>query len=221
MRPEQANIVSFTQNWHDAAKTQWDYKVTPFFNYIHDYIGVNYISAITGMSSDGGNYLQFANHDAMLYGVDLAGSQILVAQSTAGTFKLTETGSWQRGYTINDGNSLYHMMPINMALSLTQNLGHWTNVVEVKAIASKSEANALMKERYTPGSGIVNLRTSYEWSSVRLDAGIDNVLNQQYYSPLGGVDLADWGANGSSSTSHPHALASPGRSFNAGVTVKF
>ena len=219
LRPEQANIISFTQDWHDSTKTQWDYKVTPYYNYIHDYIGVNYISAITGMSTDGGNYLQFANHDAMVYGVDLAGSQTLVANSSAGTFKLSETGSLQHGYTINDGNSLYHMMPVNMALSLTQNWGHWTNVVEVKAIAGKSEANALMKERYTPGSGVVNLRTAYEWSNLRLDAGIDNLLNQQYYSPLGGVDLADWKANGSNGT--PSALASPGRSYNAGVTVKF
>ena len=215
LRPEQANIISFTQDWHDEARKSWDYKVTPFYNYIHNYIGVDYISA----DSYVGNDLQFANHDAMLYGLDLSGSQTVVSNSSAGTFKFSETGSWQRGYTINNGDSLYHMMPLNMALSLTQILGHWSNVVEVNAVASKSQTNALMLERYTPGYGIVNLRTTYEWSNLRLDAGIDNVLNQQYYSPLGGVDLADWGANGSNGK--PSALASPGRSYNAGVTVKF
>jgi iron complex outermembrane receptor protein len=110
---------------------------------------------------------------------------------------------------------------LSLAVTLTHTLGPWSSAIEAKATASKSQADPLRHEPFTPGYAVLNLRTSYDWRNLRLDAGIDNLLNQQYYSPLGGIDLADWRANGSSATTPPTPLAAPGRSFNAGVTVKF
>ena len=218
LKPEEANIISTTAGWHDSANQDWNVKVTPYYNYIRNYIGVNYVSS-NSSNTPNTNILQFANHDAMTYGADLSGAKTVVSNDQVGVVKLTGTSSFQRGFTVNNGNSLYHMMPLNMNVALNQKLGNWTNILEVKASAGKSEADPLRYEPYTPGYAVVNLRTAYEWRNLRLDAGIDNLLNQQYYSPLGGIDLADWDAKGM--TGSPGLLASPGRSYNAGVTVKF
>lgn len=211
LKPEQANIISATAGWHDDANTDWNVKITPYYNYIRNYIGVN------ATSTQG--VLQFANHDAMIYGADFSGSKTLLSNTPIGQVRLTGTSSLQRGFTVNNGYSLYHMMPLNLNAALSQKLGGWSNVLEVKAVSSKTAVDPLRDEPVTPGFAVVNWRTAYEWQNLRLDAGIDNLLNHQYYSPLAGVDLADWEANGSNGSATP--LASPGRSFNAGVTVKF
>ncbi len=219
LRPEQANIFSSTIRLHDNAKQDWDVKLTPYYNYIRDYIGVDYRGS-NAMMAKGASLLQFANHDAMTYGLELTGAKALLKDDTVGQVDVTGTGSLQRGYEINNGNSLYHMMPLGFSLAVKHQLGGWSNVVEVKATSSKSEADPLRHEPFTPGFAVINFRTAYDWRNIRLDAGIDNLLNQQYYSPLGGVDLADWKAN--HNTNVPLIpLASPGRSYNAGVTVKF
>ena len=36
---------------------------------------------------------------------------------------------------------------------------------------------------------LFNLRSSYEWKSIRVDFGIENLVNTLYYLPLGGAYL--------------------------------
>jgi len=67
----------------------------------------------------------------------------------------------------------------------------------------------------TLGYGLLNLRSSYEWKTVRLDIGIENALDQFYASPLGGAYYGQRGATWG--TPVPGA----GRSIYAGLTVKF
>jgi iron complex outermembrane receptor protein len=221
LKPEQANIFSLTTGWHDSAKKDWNVKVTPFYNYIRNYIGVDYLGSNGMMGPKGSSLLKFANHDAMTYGLELTAEKSLLDESDFGHIGIAGTSGLQRGYTINDGNSLYHLMPLTLSVTLNHQLGGWSNALEVKATSSKSEADPLRHEPFTPGFAVVNFRTAYEWRNLRLDGGIDNLLNQQYYSPLGGMDLADWKVAGGSSSVTPRPLAAPGRSYNAGVTVKF
>ena len=117
------------------------------------------------------------------------------------------------------GDALYHMMPLNGKLALEHSLGGWTSAVEAQLVNSKSEADPSRQEPFTPGYTLINLRTGYQWQSVRIDVGIDNLFNKQYYPPLGGINLADYIASGYAGT--PMALAGPGRSFMTGLTVKF
>ena len=221
LKPEQANIFSLTTGWHDSAKKDWSVKLTPFYNYIRNYIGVNYLGSNGMMGPAGSSLLKFANHDAMTYGLEIATEKALVDSSDIGHVGIAGTSGLQRGYTINDGNSLYHLMPLTLSVALNHQLGGWSNALEVKATSSKSQSDPLRHEPFTPGFAVVNFRTAYEWRNLRLDGGIDNLLNQQYYSPLGGMDLADWKVAGGSSSVTPRPLAAPGRSYNAGVTVKF
>ena len=84
-------------------------------------------------------------------------------------------------------------------------------------VDAKSDVSQVRDEVQTPGYALVNLRSSYQVGQIRFDAGIENLFNQQYYSPLGGAYLADrasgrpWGDE----------VAGMGRTIYAGVTVKF
>jgi iron complex outermembrane receptor protein len=72
----------------------------------------------------------------------------------------------------------------------------------------------------------VNARTGYEWKMLRLDVGLDNVLDKQYYQPLGGSYLGD--RYGMNPTTTPDVtppwgrnVAGMGRSAFVGLTVKY
>ena len=167
LKPETANTFSTTAGWHDAAKKDWDVKVTPYYTYVQNYIGVDRITsfnghALTGMS---GNYsvLQFNNHDAQLFGTDLSGKKALVRDEAYGNFDVKGTIGWVRGMQINTGENLYHMMPVNGGLSLEHSLGGWKNAVDVQAVASKGLVDTTRNEPITPGYALVNLRSAYGW----------------------------------------------------------
>jgi iron complex outermembrane recepter protein len=77
-------------------------------------------------------------------------------------------------------------------------------------------------ELQTPGYALVNMRTSYEWGNIRLDGGIENLFDKQYYSPLGGVYMGDTATKTNAANGLPLSpLAGTGRNFYAGLTVKF
>ena len=221
LRPEAAHTVSASAELHDQARKEWDVKLTPYFTYVRDYINVDLVGRDTYPSGNGqGNILRFANHDAELYGADLSGHANLAKTDEYGAFGFGGVAGWVRGFQINNGASLYHMMPLNTKLSLDHKLGGWSSAVELQLVADKSEADPLRKEPFTPGYGLVNLRTAYDWRDVRFDLGIDNVFDHSYALPEGGADLGDWWNHGPSNRPYG-AVPGMGRSYNAGVTVKF
>jgi iron complex outermembrane receptor protein len=67
---------------------------------------------------------------------------------------------------------------------------------------------------------LLNLRSSYSWKHMRVDAGIDNVLDKNYALPLGGTYIGE---------RHPvsgqyiagTAVPGMGRSFNVGLTLTY
>ena len=147
----------------------------------------------------------------------MSGKANIWDNSAYGRGDLKGSLGWMHGQTIS-GDSLYHMMPLNGKLALEHTLGGWTSAIEAQLVNAKSEADPLRQEPFTPGYTLINLRTGYQWGSVRFDVGIDNLLNKQYYLPLGGVDFSD---TPHTSPGAMGALPGPGRSYNAAVTVKF
>ena len=207
--PEVAHTASFTAGWSGARKT-WEFKATPYYTYVEDYIGVRKIG--DSMMMPDVAYLQFANHDAELYGINLSGSLLLADSSQFGRFALTGVAGYVHGENADTGVSLYHMMPWNGRLALTHTLSGWTNSIEVYAVAGKHNVDTVRNEMETGGYALLNLATSYEWENMRLDLGIKNVLDTYFEDPLAGH----------------YYFASPrdnepgeGRSFNAGLTLKF
>ena len=207
--PEVAHTASFTAGWSGARKS-WEFKATPYYTYVEDYIGVRKIG--DSMMMPDVVYLQFANHDAELYGINLSGSLLLADSSQFGRFALTGVAGYVHGENADTGVSLYHMMPWNGRLAITHTLGGWTNSIEVYAVAGKHNVDTARNEMETDGYALLNLATSYEWDNVRVDLGIKNVLDTYFEDPLAGH----------------YYFASPrdnvpgeGRSFNAGLTLKF
>jgi iron complex outermembrane recepter protein len=218
LKPEIANTLSATADWHDRLRELWDVNATPYYTRVQDYIGVNLLGSTT-FGATTFNQLQFANHDAELYGLDMSGKFQIWKSSSYGQGELKGILGYVRGKTLDNGNSLYHLMPLSTRWSLEQQLSAWTNALELQLVARKTEVDPLREEPQTPGYALVNLRTSYEWRNLRFDAGITNMCNRFYFLPLGGVNYDNFLATGATGKIGP--LAGAGRSINAGVTYRF
>lgn len=218
LKPEIANTLSATADWHDADRQQWGLQATAYTTYIQDYIDAVPCAAV-GKScparTDGFVNLSFANQSARLYGLDVSGYQQLVKASDYGSFTATAMVSYVQGKNTTTDDHLYNIMPLNAKLALVQRVGRWTNTVEAQLVDAKKDVSQVRNEVKTAGYGLLNLRSSYEWASARLDVGIDNALDKFYASPLGGAYVGERGSV------YGIAVPGAGRSINVGVTVKF
>lgn len=210
--PERAHTVSLTMGWHTPDKA-WNLKVTPYYTYVQDYIGVRKIG-----DQMGGQFvnLQFDNHDAELYGVNISGAMPLIRQSDYGSFTLTGTAAYVHGENVDNDVPLYQLMPFNSRLSLLHKFGGWTSAVELDLVAGKHNVDTVRKEMKTSAYALVNLRTSYEWERWRFDLAVENVFDKYYENPLGGINMEE-AIRGLPKDN----VAGYGRSFNVGATLKF
>lgn len=226
LRPEVAHTLSATGDWHDSKKEEWNLRATAYYTHVQDYIdarrcdfgqcgGATNLSATTGFVN-----LQYVNQIARLYGVDLSGKTQLVSNAY-GDFSATGLMNYVRGENKSTGGNLYNIMPLNIKLSVTQEMNEWTNTAEIQLVSAKTLTSQVRNEMKTAGYGLLNLRTSYEWEGARLDVSIENALNQHYAMPLGGAYLGQ-GAS-MSSNSIPWGIVVPGmgRSINAALNVRF
>ncbi|HJW82162.1 MAG TPA: TonB-dependent receptor [Acidiferrobacterales bacterium] len=229
LEPEKANTVSATFGWHAADRT-WEFKATPYYTHVTDYIDAIQWDAATDTprttpQTDQFTVLKFVNQSAQLYGIDLSG-KLPLAKTGAGEFGLNGLLNYTKGENRDTDDELYNIMPLNAKFSLTHKRGGWNNAVELVMVDEKDDGSDVRNEIETPGYSLVNLRASHSWKQVRFDFGIENLFDRLYYQPLGGAYLGQ-GTTMSSSTT---ALTTPkwgtavpgmGRSIYAGVNVKF
>ena len=230
LKPEKAHTVSTTFDWH-AADREWEFKATPFYTHVTDYIdAVQWNSttnaARTALLKDQFTVLRYTNQSARLYGLDLSGRMPLV-QTRVGQFELKGLLNYTNGENRDTGDDLYNIMPLNTKLTLTHNDAHWENALELHMVKSKDNVSDMRNEIKTPGYSLVNLRSSYSWKQARLDFGIDNLFDKAYYLPLGGAYVGQgttmttalvptgsvplWGT----------AVPGMGRSVSVGLTLKY
>ena len=228
LRPEVANTLSASAGWHDAAKKEWELKVTPYYTYAQNFIDVdrcpviansNGCTAANLAATTGFVNLRFANHDARLYGLDGSGRFPLGGAAKLGNFALSGVVGYVRGENLDTGDNLYHMMPLNAKLALEHRLGGWESAVDLQAVEALKDVQAVRNELRTAGYALLGLRTSHPWHltdrvSLRLDAGIDNLCNRNYVLPLGG---RYWVGDKTGSSSVPGM----GRSVYGGLTFAF
>jgi iron complex outermembrane receptor protein len=215
LKPEVAHTVSFTAAWRDPAD-EWEVKATPYFSYVENYIDADPIGGFTDKNGRRFPILQFRNHKAQLYGFDLSGRAKLYETPEIGRFALSGVLGYVYGENLDRGDGLYHIMPFNARFALEHRLGGWSSAVEVQVVDSKTHVSAARNEWQTPSYALVNLRSGYDFGTVRIDAGIANLGDVRYYSPLGGFNYAEYKR---SSIAGP--VPGPGRTFYAGVTVRF
>jgi iron complex outermembrane receptor protein len=220
--PERAHTASLTLGWH-STDGEYGLKVTPYYTYVQDYIGVRKIGDSFGPAHVGFVNLQFANHDAELYGVNVSGAMPL-GVTEFGKFAVTGVAGYVHGENVDNGVSLYHLMPWNTRLALTHRLGGWSSAVELDLVAGKHNVDTVRNELETGAYALVNLRTSYEVDRWRFDLGVQNLFDTYYEHPLGGHYIEPTMGNrlpalgGREDKSN---VPGAGRSINVGVTMKF
>lgn len=216
LKPEKAHTLSATFDWH-AADRSWEFKVTPYYTRVTDYIDALKTAAFTANKF---NVLQYVNQSARLYGIDLSGHMPL-AKTGLGELGLKGLLNYTNGKNRDIGDDLYNIMPLNAKIALTQKTGSWDNGVELVMVDAKDNISDARNEIKTSGYNLVNLHGSHSWEQVRVDFGIENLFDKLYYLPTGGA----YSGQGMTMSINgmPWGIAVPGmgRSVYAGATVKF
>ncbi|MBK9082715.1 MAG: TonB-dependent receptor [Rhizobiales bacterium] len=222
LKPEAAHTITATMVLRDPTDDRWELKVSPYASYVENYIDADRLWRQTSMMGMPTPFytLQFANHDARLFGVDVSGRARLADHADYGRLSLAGSLSYVRGKNLDTGDNLYNIMPLQVRASLEHRIrlggGDLTTSFEVEAVQSKTLVNATRGELTKPAYALVNLRAAYEWRNLRLDAGVENLLDKAYYLPLGGVNFTAFRAG-----VPLRPVAGVGRSFYAGLTAKF
>ncbi|SFK25807.1 TonB-dependent receptor [Methylophaga sulfidovorans] len=228
--PEVAHTISFTADWHDADKQDWNITFTPYISYVNDFIDAKRCSGQAGMmavctaanltTTDNFVYLQYDNVSAKLYGADLSVAKHLYHDDKIGHISGQAVFNYVRGKNRDTGDNLYNIMPLNATFTLQHEKGAWHNTAEWQVVEAKDRVNHERNEQETAGYGLLNLRTSYEWKQARVDFGIDNVLDKAYSQPLSG---AYTGQGATMGTSVPWGITVPGmgRSFYTALSYSF
>ena len=227
LQPEVAHTLSASGEWHDADHSRWGFKATGYVTWVQDYIDVQRcVIGQCGGTANLGNTsgfvnLQYVNQSARLYGLDLSGHLLLGSSAQWGGFKATGVLSYVNGSNQTTGDGLYNIMPLNARMALEQHLDAWTNTAELQLVAAKTRVSQTRNEVPTAGYGLLNLRSSYQTKQLRLDVGIENLLNRSYALPLGGAYVGQ----GASMTSLgiPWGVIVPGmgRSINVALNLRF
>lgn len=208
LKPEVAHKFSVKYGFND--KKRFKFEFAPYFNYVENFIDANVLR-----SASATNYLQFANEDAVLYGFDFNADLLLYTSSTTGDYSLASSGSYTRGYRVDKKADLYHLMPLNISLSLKHQLSLWSSDLMLRLVSQKETVNKLRLEAQTAGYALVDFATRFKWSTFTWEIGVSNILDKDYQMPLAGVDLVNYQA--SSKT----AQFGMGRSYNTNLIMEF
>ena len=221
LEPEKAYTASATFDWHSGDRN-WEFKATPYYTRVDDYIdAVAVDSPAFPFKVNEFNVLRYKNQSARLFGIDLSG-QMPLAKNNWGEWGLKGLISYTDGENRDTDDELYNIMPLNGRFTLTHKLGGWDNGIEWVLVDAKDDGSDVRNEIETSGYGLINLRASHSWKTVRVDFGVENLFDKYYELPTGGAYLGqgttmsmrmgpDWGT----------AVPGMGRSIYAGVNVTF
>lgn len=230
LKPEVAHTVSASIDWADAAdaaQAQWTAKVTAFYTVIDDFIdAVRCDAPMCGGAANttaqqGFVLLRYANQSARLAGFDASGRWAIGRNEAFGDVALEGVVSYVRGMNRTRGDDLYHQMPLNAKFTLTQHRGTWSHAMDWRLVSAKSRVSQVRNETQTGGYGLLDLRSSYDTSGMRIDVSISNLFDRHYVLPLGGAYVGQ-GAS-MSTTSAPWGIGLPGRgrSIDVALTIRY
>lgn len=213
LRPETADTLSLSYEWHDPAEADWHLKAALQYSRVDDYITGERIGSV---SMGRRALFRFVNHDAELFTLNLEGTKRI--GDWHGEWNLGGRISYTRGRDETTGGNLYNIMPLNAVVTLGHRAGNWTNAIELQAVAGKSVVAADRLEEKTAGYGLVALRSGYDTGRLRVDLAVENLFDRDYALPLGGVGAVDFQGGATAAEALVHGQ---GRSFSLGVTWTF
>ncbi len=165
----------------------WYVGITPFYQNVYDYI--------QGMPTarndmNGMPVLQYDNIDrAELYGFEVAGGWQITDELT-----LDGSISHVRGRNKDTGDDLYRIAPLHGLFDLGYRRDTWESHLEWAWASAQNRVSQIQNEPTTPGYGILNLRVAKTFAdSVRLEVGVENLLDKRYSEHLGGVNRVPGG----------------------------
>ena len=218
LKPEVAHTASTTFDWHSSDRSK-ELKVTPFYTRVNDYIDAVSLPGQT-IVADKFNVLQYANQSARLYGVDVSG-KLPLASNDLGNWGVNGLINYSNGKNRDTDDELYNIMPLNTTLALTQELGGWSNSLEMQSVQAKNNGSDVRNEIQTAGYTLFNLRASHTWKQVRVDFGIENLADKFYYLPTGGAYTAQGRTMSMNGIEWGVGVPGMGRSLYTGVNVAF
>jgi iron complex outermembrane recepter protein len=219
LKPETADTVSVSGNWHDRDAKAWQLRATSYFTIVQNYIGVLPLcdSACSGMPA---SQLLFANQRARLYGTDVNAAYALSDNPVSGVFRITASAGYAHGEDSSTQTPLYHVMPFHGTVALEHDFKGWSSALQFHTVDRKREVDPMRLEPPTSGYSLVDMRTVYVWRNLRLDFAVTNLFDRQYASPLGGTwQSALYPPGYAGATFRP--LPAAGRSLDTGFTVNF
>ncbi|GAA5484279.1 TonB-dependent receptor domain-containing protein [Haloferula sargassicola] len=161
----------------------WEVSLTPFYQSVRDFIEGR--PHPTRTDTAGRPVLQFQNLDrAELYGAELAFHADLTER-----FALRANASWTRGRDTASGDALYRIAPLSGLGAIDYNYRSWEASLECEWATAQSDVSRLHSELKTPGYAVFHLRAAREFENgVRVEAGIENLLDHRYVDHLGGIN---------------------------------
>ena len=226
LAPEVAHTVSATGDWHDADRKRWSVKASVSATWVHDYVDARrcdfgQCSPENVSAKDAFVILQYVNQEARLLGADLSARAVLTDGHSWGGLSASMGLGWVRGDNLTTGDGLYGILPLSGNLSLTHQLGGWTGTLEVQGVTAKSHVSQVRNEIPTGAYALVNFRCSYEWTFLRADLAVENLLDTLHANPVGGAYVGQ--GPSMSTTGIPWGVAVPGpaRSFNLALNFTF
>lgn len=217
LKPEKAHTLSGSLSWRSEDSNQ-QLSINPYFTRVDNYIDA--VAINTAWRPGQFNVLQYQNQQADLKGVDLTLSSNL-ANNASGQWQLAGNLSYIDAKNTDSGAGLYNIVPMQERLTLNQQLAGWDNSLEWVFAGKKDDLSRIRNELPTTAYSFVNLRLSHSWQSVRLDLGVENLLNEFYFLPAGGTYVAQ--GTTMSLNGIPFGVGVPGmgRSVYAGVNYSF
>ncbi len=225
LKPETADTVSVSMDWHDPEQQRWRLSVSPYLTYVDNYIDAALCTTMMCNTSNelpGFRYLRFDNAKARLYGVDVAASRRLGGTGALGDFALRAVVNYVNGENRDSNDNLYNIMPLNTAITLEHVRDAWSNTLEWQWVGDKDDTSEVRNEVPTSDYALLNLRSSYTWrGSLRLDLAVENALDRGYSLPLGGAYTGQGQTMSPGGVPWGVTVPGMGRSVNVGLSYSF
>ena len=215
LKPETAHTLSATLDWRDDANGH-SARLSPYVTWVDDYIdAVRLTSNATGF-----NVLRYANQSARLHGIDASATWTL-ADGAAGHWVVEGGASVTRGRNRQTGDGLYNVMPPQARLALVHHRGPWEARLGWEGVRGKTSRSAVRNEIRTAGYGLLGASVAWASDDLRIDLGVDNLLDRFYQHPLGGAYVGQGATMMLAGVPAGIAVPGPGRSWRAGFRWSF
>lgn len=217
LRPERARLIALNLSWQSADQQhQWSLK--PYLTKADNYIDA--VAANNSWQAGQFNILRYQNQHAKLKGLDIS-AENLVLQNGSGQWQLNSTISYLDARNTDTDAGLYQVQPLHARFSLQHQLAGWENSLEWQLTKRKTRLSDIRGEQATPGFAVVNLRISHSWQALRVDLGVENLLDKSYYLPQGGAYTAQGMTMSLNGIPFGVQIPGMGRSIYAGFNFQF